>query len=118
MDDNDEFARKNPRDCANAAGGCARTATIGYETCARCRLRALAARHPEVLGPVDPAALAGLTEKAALSVERPFRAALNARDVARHALALALGAPAVERPEGADVTCTFARPGEALDARA
>ncbi len=116
MGDTDAYAWKTPRPCA--ADGCDRTATLGYATCARCRLGGLVARHPEELGAVDPAALAAFSEKTALSVERPFRDVLNARDAARAALALALGAPTVVRPEGADVVCTFAGPGEAPDARA
>jgi len=110
----DVFAWKNPHACS--ADGCDRTATIGYTTCARCRLRGLVARHPEVLGPVDLGLLAALKEEEALPIERPFRAVLNARDVARNTLARTLGAPTTLRPEGGDVVCTFVPLTEAAHA--
>ena len=114
--DEDFYGWKKERYCRVAV--CDRPATIGYETCARCRLCALATRHPEVLGPAADRALPWLSEKAALSVERPFRDALNAGDVARARLADLAGAPTAVRPAGEDVARTFVAAGEAADARA
>ena len=76
----------------------------------------LAARHPEVLRPVADRALPWLSEGDALSVERPFRDALDARDVARARLADLTGAPTAARQAGEDVARTFV--AEAADARA
>ena len=118
MDDTDEYAWKKYRDCRR---GCGRPATFCYATCAPCRLGQLAERHPEVLGPGGADALAGLTERQCLPIEKLFRDAVDARDAARAALASALGAPTVERGDGGgDVVRTFGRPAptEADDARA
>ena len=112
--DEDFYGWKKERYCRVAV--CDRPATIGYETCARCRLCALAARHPEVLRPVADRALPWLSEGDALSVERPFRDALDARDVARARLADLTGAPTAARQAGEDVARTFV--AEAADARA
>lgn len=107
--DDDTYAWKNPRACS-APIPCERTATVGYTTCARCRLHKLVQAHPEVLGDLSPAARGGLvelSEKDAILVERPFHDALNARDSALNALASVLRMPTVVRPIGADVVCTF-----------
>ena len=113
--DEDFYAWKRDRDCRVAV--CDRSATIGYETCARCRLCALATRYPEVLGPVADRALPWLSEGAALSVERLFRDARDARDVARARLADLVGTPTAVRPAGEDVARTFGTL-EAADAHA
>lgn len=107
--DDDTYAWKNPRACS-APIPCKRTATVGYTTCARCRLHKLVQAHPEVLRDLSPAARGGLvelSEKDAMLVERPFRDTLNAQDAALNALARVLGMPTVVRPAGADVVCTF-----------
>ncbi len=96
---------KNPRTCA-----CNASATIGYDTCARCRVRTLAAR-------LLPALDVSLLDAAqAICVERSLRAAEDALRSARAVIAVSLGAPTHERPVGEDREVVLGRDPEGASA--
>lgn len=78
--DGESASWQAPRDCA-----CGAAASIGYATCAPCRVRPLVARHLPALAGVT------LTERRAQAVERALREADAALDVARTQIALAAG---------------------------
>lgn len=120
MDDGN-LAWKKDRPCAAADAGCARSATVGYDTCLPCRVGALLRAHPEQLGPFAAALLAHLPSVAdgdartlseLRALERQLREALDARGRARNAAARLLGAPTLVRPDGDDGVCTFGAPAK------
>lgn len=108
MGDNSEYWRKPDRPCAR---GCDRAATLGYDTCAPCRVAPLVARFFPGQG------VEGLGEARAARVERALRDADAGLDVARNVFNEAHGAPTVCVPEGDDVRRTFGLDEGARDAR-
>lgn len=88
MDDTDVYAWKNERNCRY---GCKRLATLGYETCAPCRVR----RGASLLSEATRAVLAELgdklTEAAALPIERAINEIVEARGRATLCIALLAG---------------------------
>jgi hypothetical protein len=90
--------------------GCGASATVGFSTCARCRVRALAARLVPELD------VSRLDEAQAICVERSLRAAEDALRSARAVIAVSLGAPTHERPVGEDREVVLGRGPEGASA--
>ncbi len=103
MDENAPW--KTSRTCA-----CSASATIGFCTCARCRVRVLAARLVPELD------TSHLDEAQAICVERSLRAAQDALRSARAVIAVSLGAPTHERPVGEDREVVLGRGPEGAPA--
>lgn len=103
--DNDD-AWKEERPCRN---NCKRTATIGYETCAPCRVLSRATMLPEG----TRAALAGLgnklTESNALPIERAIDEMVEARDRATLSVALLTGIETTTVRADGGVRCVIGR---------
>ncbi len=96
---------KTPLTCA-----CNASATVGFATCARCRVRVLAARLVPELD------VSRLNKPQAICVERSLRAAEDALRSARAVIAASLGAPTHERPVGEDREVVLGRGPEGASA--
>lgn len=109
MDDTDVFAWKNERPCRY---GCNRTATIGYETCAPCRVLRGATVLPEATRAVLAELEEKLTEAAALPIERAINEIVEARGRATLCVALLAGLKTRTVRDGDGVRCEI-NPGDA-----